>query len=216
MRYLRSISPSLPAPKAKLFFLLLTFYPIPAFAQKHAEEIAKFHQHYKEEFIAEERSPLKAADTGFLRFYPADEKYRVAAEVTLTSDAKPFMIQTRNKKEREYKEYAVLKFKLKGKSYKLHAYQNTAWGKDEKLKGLLFIPFTDNTNNVETYGGGRYIDLDVRDIKDGKITLDFNKCYNPYCAFAEGYSCPIPPRENSLNISVKAGEKLFGKPDATH
>lgn len=189
-------------------FLLSGFCCI---AQSHKEDVAKFRQHYKEEFITEKNSPLKAEDTSFLRFYPADEKYKVVADVVLTKDAKAFKIPTHSRKEKEFKEYAVLQFKLKGKNLQLHAYQNTAWEKSEKLKDLLFIPFTDNTNNTETYGGGRYIDLDVKDIKDGKIVLDFNKCYNPYCAFAEGYSCPIPPRENSLDYSIKAGEKLFGK-----
>jgi uncharacterized protein (DUF1684 family) len=182
-----------------------------ACGQTYVQDIAKFRLHYKEEFIAEANSPLKAADTAYLRFYEADESYNVVAEVTLTPDAKPFKILTYNKKERDYKEYAVLSFKLKGTAFQLHAYQNINWAKDDKLKNLLFIPFTDNTNNKETYGGGRYIDLDVNDIKDGKIRLDFNKCYNPYCAFADGYSCPVPPRENSLDISIKAGEKLFGK-----
>lgn len=178
---------------------------------KYADNIAAHRQHYKEEFLTDKNSPLTAADTGYLRFYAPDEQYNVVAEVALTKDAPPFKIQTYSGKEKEYKEYAVLKFKLKGKNLRLHAYQNVAWEKSEKLKDLMFIPFTDDTNNDYTYGGGRYIDLNRNDIQDGKIELDFNKCYNPYCAYAEGYSCPIPPRENSLNISVKAGEKLFGK-----
>lgn len=177
----------------------------------YAEKIAAHRQHYKEEFITEKNSPLKAADTSYLRFYEPDEKYKVTAEVVITKDAIPFKIQTRSKKEKDYKEYAVLKFRLKGKNLELHAYQNVNWEKSAEHKNLLFIPFTDDTNNKDTYGGGRYIDLDIKDIKDGKIELDFNKSYNPYCAFAEGYSCPIPPRENSLNVQVKAGEKLFGK-----
>ncbi len=177
----------------------------------YAEQIAAHRQHYKEEFLTDKNSPLKAVDTGFLRFYEPDEQYKVLAEIVVTKNAVPFKIQTHSKKEKDYKEYAVLKFKLRGKNLKLHAYQNVNWEKSEEHKGLLFIPFTDNTNNKETYGGGRYIDLDIKDIKDGKIELDFNKCYNPYCAFADGYSCPIPPRENSLDMAVKAGEKLFGK-----
>lgn len=177
----------------------------------YAEQIAAHRQHYKEEFLTDKNSPLKAVDTGFLRFYEPDEQYKVLAEVVVAKNAVPFKIQTHSKKEKDYKEYAVLKFKLRGKNLELHAYQNVNWEKSEEHKGLLFIPFTDNTNNKETYGGGRYIDLDIKDIKDGKIELDFNKCYNPYCAFADGYSCPIPPRENSLDMAIKAGEKLFGK-----
>jgi uncharacterized protein (DUF1684 family) len=196
--------------KSTLFFLLCFAFPIDKDG-KYDDDINAFRQHYKEEFLTDKNSPLKAADTSFLRFYAPDEKYKVTADVTLTKDAQPFKIQTHSKKEKDYKEYAVLKFKLKGKSLVLHTYQNVGWEKIPTQKDIMFIPFTDETNNKETYGGGRYIDLDAKDIKDGKIVLDFNKSYNPYCAFAEGYSCPIPPRENSLDIGIKAGEKLFGK-----
>jgi hypothetical protein len=65
------------------------------------------------------------------------------------------------------------------------------------------------TNYETTYGGGRYIDLSLKDIKEGKITLDFNKCYNPYCAYSDGFSCPIPPSENYLSTEIRAGEKVF-------
>ena len=65
---------------------------------------------------------------------------------------------------------------------------------------------------METYGGGRYIDLTITDIKNNLIELDFNKCYNPYCAYSDGYSCPIPPDENNLKIKIEAGEKKFAKP----
>jgi uncharacterized protein (DUF1684 family) len=73
----------------------------------------------------------------------------------------------------------------------------------------LFVPFKDRTNYDATYGGGRYIDLSTKDIVNGRILLDFNKCYNPYCAFADGFNCPIPPDENSLPIEIAAGEKTF-------
>ena len=75
----------------------------------------------------------------------------------------------------------------------------------------LFIPFNDGTNYDHTFGGGRYIDLSTTDITGNKYLLDFNKCYNPYCAFAEGFSCPIPPDENHLSLCIFAGEKMFTK-----
>lgn len=195
----------------RILFLMFLLPYADGKEDKYADAIAQHRQHYKEEFLTEKNSPLKATDTGYLRFYAPDEKYSVTAEVILTKDAQPFKIKTHTQKEKDYKEYAVLKFRLKGKNLTLHAYQMVNWEKVESHKDLLFIPFTDETNNKETYGGGRYIDLSAKDIKDGKIELDFNKCYNPYCAFAEGYSCPIPPRENSLDIEIKAGEKLFDK-----
>lgn len=76
-------------------------------------------------------------------------------------------------------------------------------------KDLLFLPFTDQTNNKETYGGGRYIDLNVNDIRNNHLEIDFNKAYNPYCAYSDGYRCPIPPEENDLPISIIVGEKLY-------
>ena len=81
-----------------------------------------------------------------------------------------------------------------------------------QYKDYLFLPFTDLTNNETTYGGGRYIDLKLKDIREeGRLTIDFNKAYNPYCAFGEGFSCPIPPDANKLNVRVEAGEQNYGK-----
>ncbi|HNJ28593.1 MAG TPA: DUF1684 domain-containing protein, partial [Ferruginibacter sp.] len=77
----------------------------------------------------------------------------------------------------------------------------------------LFVPFTDLTTGDESYGSGRYIEFYIQDIQgDGTLQLDFNKAYNPYCAYASGFKCPIPPRENALNVAIKAGEKNFAKP----
>jgi uncharacterized protein (DUF1684 family) len=80
-----------------------------------------------------------------------------------------------------------------------------------KYKNYLFVPFKDMTNGKETYGGGRYLDLETTDIQNDSVILDFNKAYNPYCAYSNGYSCPIPPKENHLAVSIEAGEKTFGK-----
>ncbi len=83
---------------------------------------------------------------------------------------------------------------------------------DPKFKDELFIPFTDLTSGESSYGGGRYIDINVNDIVGGSFELDFNKAYNPYCAYVTGkYNCPIPPKENNLSVAIQAGEKIFGK-----
>jgi uncharacterized protein (DUF1684 family) len=78
-----------------------------------------------------------------------------------------------------------------------------------QYKDYLFLPFKDETNGFETYGGGRYMDVRISTLKDGKIILNFNKAYNPYCAYGDGFNCPIPPLENHLNFSIKAGERDF-------
>ena len=86
------------------------------------------------------------------------------------------------------------------------------WPQDEKYRDYLFIPFTDLTSGNESYAGGRYFDFKSSDILDNKFELDFNKAYNPYCAYISNrYSCPIPPKENNLSVAIRAGEKEFGK-----
>lgn len=182
-------------------------------AQTYADSIAKYWQSYKEDFIKEERSPIKGKDTIYLRFYPLDVSYRVIADFTPTPDTKPFDIPTHSGKMKSYRQYGLLRFKVHGQPLTLQIYQSQTLMKIEKYKDDLFIPFTDTTNYTFTYGGGRYLDIKINDINNNKLVLDFNKAYNPYCAFAEGYSCPIPPTENRLNIAIQAGEKLWAKPE---
>ena len=83
--------------------------------------------------------------------------------------------------------------------------------KQEKLREYLFVPFGDATSGFESYGGGRYIEFYISDIKNNKVIIDFNKAYNPYCAYTTGYNCPIPPTENMLTVAITAGEKNYDK-----
>jgi uncharacterized protein (DUF1684 family) len=71
--------------------------------------------------------------------------------------------------------------------------------------------FTDGTSGNESYDVGRYLDFRMSDIKNNKIVIDFNKAYNPYCAYEKGYNCPIPPKENNVSMPIRAGEKKFNK-----
>jgi uncharacterized protein (DUF1684 family) len=93
----------------------------------------------------------------------------------------------------------------------LTVYRSLALANIPAYKDYLLLLFTDDTNGKTTYGGGRYIDMRENEFKNGEVTLDFNKAYNPYCAFSSGYSCPKPPDENHLTIAVEAGEKIYGK-----
>jgi hypothetical protein len=93
----------------------------------------------------------------------------------------------------------------------LIVYRNPALAKMPEYKDYLFLPFTDETNGKGTYAGGRYIDMNTADFKNNRVTIDFNKAYNPYCAFGGGYQCPKPPDENHLNITIEAGEKNFAR-----
>lgn len=92
----------------------------------------------------------------------------------------------------------------------LNLYQSQDLLQNEQYKTYLFLPFTDATTGKESYHAGRYIDLKMEDIIDGKVVIDFNKAYNPYCAYVTGrYNCPIPPSENNLSIAIIAGEKDY-------
>lgn len=197
-----------------LFCSLLVFSAATVRAQSYQVEIQKWRTHYKQEFLTDSRSPLKAADTGYLRFYDPNEQYKVSAAFTRTPDSKPFDIATHSGKTKPYRCYGRLNFRINGKDCSLEVYQGLDLIKKPELKDHLFIPFTDLTSNETTFGGGRYIDLKTGDIRNGVLVLDFNKAYNPYCAFGEGYSCPIPPDANKLDTRIEAGEMLFGKPVA--
>jgi uncharacterized protein (DUF1684 family) len=116
---------------------------------------------------------------------------------------------THSGKKKVYRQYAVASFRFKGKDCSLQIYQSMALLQQEQYRKSLFLPFNDQTNYLTTYAGGRYIDLSTDDVKSGTILIDFNKCYNPYCAFAGGYSCPIPPEANRLPVAIEAGEQLF-------
>ena len=111
-----------------------------------------------------------------------------------------------------YKEYGTLNFTLKGKACELTIYRSQDDLRDEKYKDYLFLPFTDATSSNESYGGGRYMDvMTTSENTDGTIELNFNNTYNPYCAYNAKYSCPLTPRQNHLDIEIKAGIMIFEK-----
>jgi hypothetical protein len=121
----------------------------------------------------------------------------------------PFLMPTTTERKSEEVVYGVVHFQLNGEEHQLEVYRNKELMLQEEHKDYLFLPFTDNTNGEETYAGGRYIDLSVP--KGDSIRIDFNKAYNPYCAYNKKYSCPIVPSVNALDTKVLAGVKDFKK-----
>jgi hypothetical protein len=177
--------------------------------QSYADTIQQYRKQYIADLLAEKRHPISPSQTSNLNFFPPDRSYCVTALVTEKPGATPFLIPTHSGKQKPFREYGTLTFSIHDTLLTLHVYQSMDLVNGAASKDELFIPFNDLTNYDLTYGGGRYIDLMVSDIKDGKVVLDFNKCYNPYCAYADGFSCPIPPSENRLEIDIKAGERSF-------
>ncbi|GAB3927128.1 DUF1684 domain-containing protein [Larkinella terrae] len=192
--------------------LFALFASLSGFSQtSYSRAIAAHREEYKAEFLKSAKSPLKKEDLKNLHFYDPDSSYRVEATVQRTPNAEPFELPTYDGQKKTYVQYAVLAFQLKGKPYQLTIYRSLQLARLPQYRDYLFLPFKDATNGQETYGGGRYIDLRLGEIKNGKVEIDFNKAYNPYCAYSDGYACPIPPKDNHLAVAIKAGEKNYGK-----
>jgi len=152
-------------------------------------------------------------DRQYFRFYPADETYKVRAKLLKPANSNWFNMETSGAVKKTFRVYGILQFTIHDTLVKLPVYQSQGLIAMEQYKSLLFLPFTDRTSGEETYAAGRYIDLSLTDIKDDSITIDFNKAYNPYCAYVSGvYNCPVPPKENQLQVAIPVGEKIFAKP----
>lgn len=172
----------------------------------------EFQRELNAEYKDASKSPLKAKDRKKfegLDFFKFDAAYVVQARLEPTPDSKWFNMRTTTSRVSKERVYGILHFELKGNPYKLNVYQGQETMKKEGFEDYLFLPFLDETNGLESYGGGRYIDLKIP--KGDSIEIDFNKAYNPYCAYNDIYSCPIVPRENYLKTKVEAGVKTFGK-----
>lgn len=193
-----------------LFLIIITLLTsLFSFSQEtEIEEILSFQKELNHEYADSLSSPLTRADRLVFKghdFYPIDIKYKVHAEFVKTPDEKPFKMATTKGQPRDYVKYGEVRFTLNEKPFKLNVYQSLDLVKQEAYINYLFLPFRDFTNDYETYGGGRFIDLMIP--KDSIMVIDFNKAYNPYCLYNTKYSCPITPVENFIETDVKAGIK---------
>lgn len=163
----------------------------------------------KDDFFARnEHSPLTAEQRGRfngLEYYPetSDLRFVLAIDEFTGVQKERVEIATSTGDFQPYLRWGTLTFSVEGESTTLSVYQ--AVDGEE-----FFLPFADATSGHETYGSGRY--LDVLPLHGGKVLVDFNYAYNPYCAYNPNWSCPIPPSENRLKVPIRAGEKTF--PDA--
>ena len=158
------------------------------------------------------KSPLKDRDRQNFKgldFFQFGSTFVAKATLKRTPNSKWFKMKRTLNETTDERVYGVLNFQLKGKAYTLNVYQGKELMTKEGFEDYLFLPFLDDTNGDTTYGGGRYIDLRIPE--GNTIEIDFNKAYNPYCAYNEKFSCPIVPRENYLDVAVKAGVKVFKK-----
>lgn len=172
----------------------------------------EFQKELNAEYKDATTSPLKDKDRKQfvgLDFFKYDSTFVVKANLKRTPDTDWFDMKTTTNRVSPERIYGILTFELKRNTYALHVYQGKDVMKQEGLEDYLFLPFLDDTNGEESYGGGRYIDLRIP--KGDTVEIDFNKAYNPYCAYNDKYSCPIVPRVNYLALDVRAGVKAFAK-----
>ncbi|GAB3648845.1 DUF1684 domain-containing protein [Echinicola sediminis] len=172
---------------------------------------------YKEEISAERErqykflrfnddSPLTAAQKGAfdsLDCFPIDDKYKVRARLVPLQNQQVLEIPMTDGSKERYLKHSYAEFELEGKMQRLLLLQSVS----EADKKNFFLPFADETSGESTYGGGRYLNLRQDGISG--ITIDFNLAFNPYCAYNPDFACPIPPKENILNVPILAGEKNY-------
>jgi uncharacterized protein (DUF1684 family) len=159
-----------------------------------AEKDAFFREHPESPLLREQRRAFRG-----LRYYPPDET--LVFEVAPEEYPEPEVVtmQTSTGDEQDYVRWARVAFRVEGRDLGLTVFRDGHGG--------YFLPFTDAGRGVETYGAGRY--LEPEPLPEGRLRLDFNAAYNPYCAYNDEWSCPLPPAENHLPVNIRAGEMLF-------
>ncbi len=175
-------------------------------AERLVSEVLSFRKEKDSYFGADSDSPIPERERELfkgLKYFPPNPDYQVNAHLSKFEKPEVITMATSKGTIRPYLRYGLFQFELHGRKQQLHAYKAA----DDPTDHSLFVPFTDETSGKESYGSGRY--LDIEEQKRDDYILDFNLAYNPYCAYDEDYVCPMPPRENKLHIAVRAGEKNY-------
>jgi hypothetical protein len=151
------------------------------------------------------KDPDAPARTSFrgLSYFPLDPRFRVTAQFIPFDKPREVAIATVIGTTETMSAPGRLEFVVQGKKLSLTPFAES--GADAPL----FIVFSDETAGVSTYGAGRF--LEAPPPQDGKVTLDFNRAYNPPCAFSRFATCPLPPAENRLSVAIEAGERKYGE-----
>jgi len=173
--------------------------------RKYVMEWRKDRDHF---FLTHQRSPLPPAEKKTfkgLKYYPINSRYvfynHIERYIFHINNPKYYATFLTNKgTKKRYLRYGKFHFKLDEKDYTIEVYKSI-------LSDMLFIPFKDLTNGKETYEGGRYIDAEI--LPGYKMVLDFNMAYHPSCEYNDKFICVLPPRENMLEVEIKAGEKAY-------
>ncbi len=163
----------------------------------------EFRKQKDEFFKHDDQSPLtpeQRKEFKGLNYYPENPKLKIVTAIEEYPDKQPVTMITSTGSVQEYLKYGQFSFAVDGQTATLQVYQDAD-------QGYFFLPFVDATAPDETYGAGRY--LEIEPAAGGKFLIDFNYAYNPYCAYNENWTCPLPPKENRLKVRIEAGEKNF-------
>jgi hypothetical protein len=134
-----------------------------------------------------------------LKYFEIDSAFKITGKIDKLTSGQTINISMSGGEVEEYEAYGNLTFEIESIKCALKIFKTP--------EGNLFLPFKDLTSNKETYGAGRYLDFGIDDVNDKQLTIDFNKAYQPFCAYNHTFTCPVPPAENFLNVAVKAGER---------
>jgi len=164
-------------------------------------QLSDFRKEKNDFFKNHPQSPLtaeqKRAFAG-LSYFPENPALRLEVKVEEFKEKETVQMQTSTGDVQSYQKFGRFKFAVNGQEAELTIYSG---------EHGYFLPFADSLAGSETYGAGRY--LEPEHLGGGRFRVDFNLAYNPYCAYNERWSCPIPPRENRIKVPVRAGEKVF-------
>jgi len=186
--------------------LVYSFFPSTSSKADYIQTVIKERQEIEQFMRHDPDSPfIKKGKVEFkgLKYFDIDPTFRVNATVKRLENPELITIAMSDGSQENYFRYAIASFDLVDES------QTLTLLKSEKhwSEYWVFLPFYDETSALETYGGGRYLNIDYNG--ESTMIIDFNLCYNPYCAYTDTYRCPFPPTENNITVAVKAGEKIY-------
>jgi uncharacterized protein len=180
----------------------------------YTQEMLEYRRQKDQFFATSPQSPIPPAERlAFhgLRYFPPDQAYRVQAQLARFPNPEVVQLGTTTGRITEHYRYGEVRFSLSGQPCRLTVYKSVpAQGHAHHHEDHeLFLPFRDATTGRETYGAGRYLEVEEQYTGPGQLVLDFNLAYSPWCSYSEQYSCVLPPAENKLTVEVRAGEQSY-------
>lgn len=170
---------------------------------EYKKEMEKFWEDRNEFYRSSEASPFITRGIAYksVEYYDPSLDFKVNGKLNRFSKRETLSLGNSDGTTTTYLKFATVDFKIKGQSCSLLILKALGFGNQ------YLLAFGDGTSGDTTYGGGRYLDISIG--KSDQLELDFNKAYNPYCAYFDDFTCPLPPRENLLDVSIEAGEKNY-------